>query len=166
MILNLYTRHNEKKMNIQAVQSHIRDGLTVSDMGFKVLKREMVNFFQFYSAMILLSFDIEEFDLPLEHGIEVPFEQQMAVSVEGTKEILACLKKHQVHATFFCTVNFAVHAPEIIKSILQDGHEIASHGYHHSSFEIEDLRRSREFLEQQTGQSVKRIPYGTYDADR
>lgn len=105
--------------------------------------------------MILLSFDIEEFDLPLEHGIEVPFEQQMAVSVEGTKEILACLKKHQVHATFFCTVNFAVHAPEIIKSILQDGHEIASHGYHHSSFEIEDLRRSREFLEQQTGQSVK-----------
>ena len=45
-----------KKMNIQAVQSHIRDGLTVSDMGFKVLKREMVNFFS-----ILLSNDTTQF---------------------------------------------------------------------------------------------------------
>lgn len=34
----------KKKMDIQAVQSRIRDGLTVSDMGFKVLKREMANF--------------------------------------------------------------------------------------------------------------------------
>lgn len=34
-----------KKLNIQAVQSRIRDGLTVSDMGFNVLKREMANFF-------------------------------------------------------------------------------------------------------------------------
>ena len=104
--------------------------------------------------MILLSFDIEEFDVPLEHGIEVPFEQQMAVSIEGTRKILACLKRHQIHATFFCTANFAAHAPEIIENILQDGHEIASHGYYHSSFEMEDLKRSREFLEQQTGQPV------------
>mgnify|MGYP000005798630 FL=1 len=105
--------------------------------------------------MILLSFDIEEFGVPLEHGIEVPFEQQMAVSIEGTRKILACLKRHQIHATFFCTANFAAHAPEIIENILQDGHEIASHGYYHSSFEMEDLKRSREFLEQQTGQPVK-----------
>ena len=27
--------------------------------------------------MILLSFDIEEFDAPLEHGVELPFEEQM-----------------------------------------------------------------------------------------
>lgn len=33
-----------KNLNIQAVESRIRDGLTVSDMGFKVLKREMANF--------------------------------------------------------------------------------------------------------------------------
>lgn len=26
--------------------------------------------------MILLSFDIEEFDAPLEHGVELPFEEQ------------------------------------------------------------------------------------------
>lgn len=41
--------------------------------------------------MILLSFDIEEFDAPLEHGVELPFEEQMRTSVEGTRKILACL---------------------------------------------------------------------------
>ena len=101
--------------------------------------------------MILLSFDIEEFDVPLEHWIDLPFEQQMAISIEGTRKILACLQKYQVHATFFCTANFAAHAPEVIKSIRQNGHEIASHGYYHSSFEIADLKSSREFLEQLTG---------------
>ena len=105
--------------------------------------------------MILLSFDIEEFDVPLEHGIDLPFEQQMAISIEGTRKILACLQKYQVHATFFCTANFAAHAPEVIKSIRQNGHEIASHGYYHSSFEIADLKSSREFLEQQTGQPIE-----------
>ena len=35
--------------------------------------------------MILLSFDIEEFDAPLEHGVELPFEEQMRTSVEGTR---------------------------------------------------------------------------------
>ena len=38
--------------------------------------------------MILLSFDIEEFDAPLEHGVELPFEEQMRTSVEGTRKIL------------------------------------------------------------------------------
>ena len=45
--------------------------------------------------MILLSFDIEEFDAPLEHGVELPFEEQMRTSVEGTRKILACLARHR-----------------------------------------------------------------------
>lgn len=105
--------------------------------------------------MILLSFDIEEFDVPLEHGVDLPFEQQMAVSIEGTRKILTCLRRYRVHATFFCTANFASHAPEIIKDILQDGHEIASHGYNHSTFEVADLKRSREFLERLTGRPIE-----------
>lgn len=105
--------------------------------------------------MISLSFDIEEFDVPAEHGVELPFEQQMAISVEGTYKILMCLRKHQVRATFFCTANFAMHAPEVIGQILQDGHELASHGYYHSSFEVADLKRSREYLEQLSGRKIK-----------
>lgn len=105
--------------------------------------------------MILLSFDIEEFDVPMEHKVEIPLERQMSISIEGTHKILACLRKHKVRATFFCTANFAIHAPEVIKNILEDGHEIASHGYYHSSFKLADLKSSREYLEQLTGQPIK-----------
>lgn len=104
--------------------------------------------------MILLSFDIEEFDVPMEHGVNLPFEEQMAISVEGTYRILNCLSKYKVHATFFCTANFAAHAPQVIERIMQDGHEVASHGYAHSSFEVADLKRSREYLEQLTGRKI------------
>lgn len=79
--------------------------------------------------MILLSFDIEEFDAPLEQGVDLPFEQQMSISIDGTRKILACLKRYQVQATFFCTANFAAHAPEVIKEILRGGHEIARYNY-------------------------------------
>lgn len=104
--------------------------------------------------MILLSFDIEEFDLPLEHGVELPFEEQMRISIEGTRRILACLTRHKVKATFFCTANFALHAKELIQDIQKGNHEIASHGYNHSSFEVADLRKSKEFLEELTGQTI------------
>ena len=104
--------------------------------------------------MILLSFDIEEFDAPLEHGVELPFEEQMRTSVEGTRKILACLARHRVKATFFCTANFALHAKDLILDIQKGGHEIASHGFYHSSFETADLRKSKEALEELTGQPV------------
>lgn len=53
--------------------------------------------------MILLSFDIEEFDVPREHQVDISMEEQIKVSVEGTNRILDCLKRNQVKATFFCT---------------------------------------------------------------
>lgn len=105
--------------------------------------------------MILLSFDIEEFDVPLEHGVDYPFDRQIAVSVEGTRIVLESLRKHQIRATFFCTANFALHAPEVIREIVEDGHEVASHGYYHSSFKTDDLKSSRECLEKLTGQTVE-----------
>jgi peptidoglycan/xylan/chitin deacetylase (PgdA/CDA1 family) len=104
--------------------------------------------------MILLSFDIEEFDLPKEHHVDIPFEEQMKISIEGTKKILSCLKQQDIKATFFCTANFALHAPEIIKSIQADHHEIASHGYNHWTFEINDLKKSKEALEDLTGNRI------------
>lgn len=104
--------------------------------------------------MILLSFDIEEFDTPMEHGCQLPFEEQMEVSKEGTSQILKILREHHATATFFCTANFALHAPELIREMMDDGHEIASHGYYHTTFKTEDLKTSREALEKLTGRPV------------
>ena len=70
--------------------------------------------------MILLSFDTEEFDVPREHGVDFTLEQGMEVSIAGTIRILDMLKQNDVRATFFCTGNFATHAPEVMKRIIDE----------------------------------------------
>ncbi|MEG1574718.1 MAG: polysaccharide deacetylase family protein, partial [Bacteroidales bacterium] len=104
---------------------------------------------------LLLSFDIEEFDLPLENGVDIPFEEQMRRSVEGAEKILEILKRNKVVATLFCTANFAENAPDIIKRAVNEGHEIASHGLRHSQFYNADLLRSKEILEEITQVTVR-----------
>lgn len=106
------------------------------------------------SHMITLSFDIEEFDLPAEHGIEIPFEEQISISAQGLTKILDLLKHHDIHATFFSTVDFAKEVPDLIARIREEGHELASHGCHHSCFETSDLLTSKEELERLSGLEI------------
>lgn len=98
--------------------------------------------------MILLSFDIEEFDMPFEYGGEIPFEEQIALSQKGVERILDLLKKYNAKATFFSTVVFAENSKDLIYNLLSEGHELASHTYYHSRFEVEDLKKSKERLEE------------------
>lgn len=103
---------------------------------------------------VLLSFDIEEFDVPAEYGAEIPFAEQVAISETGTRIILDLLKSHNVKATFFSTVMFARAAPDIIRRIVAEGHELGSHGWFHSAFENAHLLASRQELERISGASV------------
>ena len=104
--------------------------------------------------MILLSFDTEEFDVPREHGVDFSLEEGMKVSVLGTNRILDCLKENGVKATFFCTSNFVQNAPEVVKRIMIEGHEVACHGCDHWQPKATDVFRSKEIIEQQTGVKV------------
>jgi peptidoglycan/xylan/chitin deacetylase (PgdA/CDA1 family) len=103
---------------------------------------------------VLLSFDIEEFDMPLEYGKKIEFEKQISVSSQGTRIILDILKQHKIQATFFSTVVFASNAQPLVDELLNDGHELASHGYYHSSFEIEHLLKSKNELEKISGRPI------------
>lgn len=104
--------------------------------------------------MILLSFDIEEFDMPFEYQKEITFEDQISISRKGTTIILDLLKKHNIKATFFSTVVFAKEVPDLIKRIIEEGHELASHTYYHSDFKIEHLKKSKEALEALSGSEI------------
>ena len=104
--------------------------------------------------MILLSFDIEEFDMPFEYGKNISFDDQLSISTEGTLKILAILKRFDILATFYCTANYANHKPEIIGRIVAAGHEIASHGYYHSDFEVKHLTESKVALQEISKQEV------------
>ena len=105
--------------------------------------------------MVLLSFDIEEFDMAFEYGKTISFEDQISISTTGTISILDLLKKHGIKATFFCTATFAQNAGQVIKRILDEGHELASHGYYHSDFKPEHLHSSRLELERISGVDVR-----------
>lgn len=90
----------------------------------------------------------------MEHGVQISLDTQMHVSSVGATRILDCLKKYGVKATFFCTVNFAQHSPDIIRRIVDEGHEVASHGMYHSYFKTEHLKESSVKLEEITGCEV------------
>lgn len=98
--------------------------------------------------MVLLSFDIEEFDMPLEYQGDIPFERQISISQTGLERILDILKKHQVKATFFSTVVFAENSRILIERLLNEGHELASHTWFHSEFEEKHLKESKDRLEE------------------
>ena len=104
--------------------------------------------------MILLSFDTEEFDVPREHGVEFSLAKGMEVSIEGTNRILDCLKANKVKATFFCTGNFAQNAPEIMKRIIDEGHEVACHGVDPWQPKKTDFAESKRIVEKVTGRQV------------
>ena len=104
--------------------------------------------------MILLSFDTEEFDVPREHGVDFSLEEGMKVSIEGTNRILDVLKQNGVRATFFCTGNFAEHAPEVMQRIMDEGHEVACHGVDHWQPKETDFDVSKQIVERVTGRKV------------
>jgi peptidoglycan/xylan/chitin deacetylase (PgdA/CDA1 family) len=103
---------------------------------------------------ILLSFDIEEFDIAEEYGQTVDFATKIRVSSEGTEKILDLLAKYNLKATFFVTACFAENRPDLVQRIAAQ-HELASHGYYHSSFDDGDFLSSRLKLEEISGTQIK-----------
>ena len=99
------------------------------------------------SGKVLLSFDVEEFDLPKEHGAEISLEEGIAFSKSGLERILEVLDDTDVRATFFCTGNFARQEPEILRQMQKAGHEIACHGVDHFEPKETDVRESKKIIE-------------------
>ncbi|MGC2456559.1 MAG: XrtA system polysaccharide deacetylase [Gallionellaceae bacterium] len=77
------------------------------------------------------------------------------------ERILALLDEQNVKATFFTLGWIAERYPQLVRNIIDNGHELASHGYNHlrvsdlSPDEFrEDIIRSKKLLEDLGGQSV------------
>ncbi|HZY80138.1 MAG TPA: polysaccharide deacetylase family protein [Cyclobacteriaceae bacterium] len=100
---------------------------------------------------VVLTFDVEEFDVPNEYGHPISLAEQIEISRIGTIAILDLLSILDVKATFFTTAQFALHAGDVVKRIASEGHEVASHSYFHDKFNDGDLLRSKLELEQISG---------------
>lgn len=77
-----------------------------------------------------------------------------------TMQLVELLHRHRTTATFFVLGWVAERYPHLIRTLQQEGHEIASHGYAHrqitsqtrAEFEA-DIRQSNQVLKEITGQS-------------
>ena len=88
--------------------------------------------------VILLSFDVEEFDAPVERGRAMSMDEQMDAGGRGQRRVLDLLDAARARATMFTTASFAEWHPDLQRRAAA-GHEIASHGRVHASFVDADL---------------------------
>ena len=87
---------------------------------------------------------------------------QMPSRVEqNTDKLIELLARHRVLATFFFLGDVAKRHPSLAPRVCEAGHEIATHGTHHDRLHRltpgqfrNDLRESKNMLEDQTGQPV------------
>jgi len=83
-------------------------------------------------------------------------------AAQNTRHLLQLLGEENVRTTMFILGKFAERFPDVVKAIQADGHEVACHGHGHlevfrqSPNEFwDDVRRSKDLLEQITGKPVK-----------
>jgi len=81
---------------------------------------------------------------------------------QNTERLLELFSQHQVKSTFFVLGWVAERCPTLIQKIVEQGHELASHGYDHQratqmdeqSF-YQDVYKSKSILEDVSGVQVK-----------
>ena len=100
------------------------------------------------AKLLFLTFDLEEFDLPLDLcGITIEEKHMYEITRRGVEEVIEILDRTGVKSTFFTTASFGTRYPNLIKSLLKGGHEIAFHGYKHSQkYSKMGLRSAHEFI--------------------
>ena len=99
---------------------------------------------------ILLSFDVEEFDLPIEYKQSITLSEQLELGKAGLDITVSIVQDFKIPCTLFTTANFAIHYPENIAELASQN-EIASHTYYHNSFKEADLLLSKQKLEEISG---------------
>jgi len=104
---------------------------------------------------IILTFDLEEFDLPREQNVHIEEEDMYKISIHGLTNLLTVLNKHDISATFFTTANFARKYSKTLIN-LSKTHEIASHGLSHSEpITLRNIREAKKLKEEIIGRPVR-----------
>lgn len=102
---------------------------------------------------ILITIDIEEFDIPKEYGSNISDTDTIEISKQGVERFFNIVDGLNIPCTAYTTTYFVKKQPELTKS-LSHRHEIASHGYYHSNHINENLKSSKTEIEKIIGQEV------------
>ena len=129
------------------------------------------------SSAVVLSFDVEEHHrieaavgLKSVDHLKTEYAQRMETT---TRRLLDQLANAGVKATFYIVGQIAETHPKLVRDISEAGHEVGTHGWDHQrvhrftpeSFR-NDIRQSKEALEQATGQPVSGYRAPTFSVMR
>lgn len=103
-------------------------------------------------------FQVEAFANRIDRGDWDRFEWRVE---QNTRRVLHLFSEQHVKATFFVLGRVAERCPGLVRRIVDDGHELASHGYEHyrvsdqlpGQFRV-DVRRTKQVLEDVSGTAV------------
>lgn len=93
-----------------------------------------------------------------------------------TPAILDALKKHNVQAAFFVVGHYLETAPELVKRMVDEGHIVGNHTYHHPDMSsirdettfLAELEETEALYKEVTGQTMPKIyrpPQGKYSVE-
>ena len=114
---------------------------------------------------VLLSFDVEDwFQVENLRSLYPPSSwdaQELRIEI-GTRRVLEILRRRRVKATFFTLGWIAERVPQLVRDIVAQGHELASHGSSHvmpveqsiDEFRA-DIRAAKQLLEELGGAPVR-----------
>lgn len=90
--------------------------------------------------MISLTIDVEEgfhglWPSARRNTMRYMHEQPQGTFIEPLRSILKLFEREHARSTFFVLGKIAEAFPEVVEEIYECGHEIASHGYFHRSYE-------------------------------
>ena len=118
----------------------------------------------------VLSVDFELFTQTPAYRRAVGETDDEGVGLDATDFLLDVLDERDATATFFVVSSVAERHPELVRSIAEAGHEIASHSHSHRLLStlgdddrVEELERSRGVLKRVTGEPVSGFRAPAFD---
>lgn len=158
---------SENYANREAIQSKTENwGLGFGEQGAKptgnASTAEMAKYNAYYMAEGAEKRIYLTFDCGYENG--------------NTEAILDALKKHCVHGTFFVVGHYLESAPELVKRMIDEGHTVGNHTYHHPDMskiseqtefqkEMDDVRKKYQEITGQEMPLYYRPPQGKYNVE-
>ncbi|TCN25570.1 polysaccharide deacetylase family protein [Mesobacillus foraminis] len=92
----------------------------------------------------------------------VSFIINVAWGNEYLSDMLATLKKHHVYATFFLEGRWAKNNPELVKMIVDAGHEVGNHSFSHPDMRSlqaaaihDEIKKTNDVIEATTGRKAR-----------
>ncbi|HIV52220.1 MAG TPA: polysaccharide deacetylase family protein [Candidatus Blautia excrementipullorum] len=138
-------------------------GLSFQEEGKAPIANASASFLSQYNAYYMEETDEKKIYLTFDCGFESGC----------TPAILDALKKHNAPATFFIVGNYLETSPDLVKRMVEEGHTVGNHTYHHpdmskiSSKEAfqEELQSLEALYEETIGQPMPKFyrpPQGIY----